>query len=757
MAIKKIWGKIKSFTAGVLSLSTDIELKIISDLTLLKGEFISTGTDPAFLLEGKIFNGWNKISWYSESEEYIPLKLYWDNGLGFSENNSIIFSSIPKGTVNYNMTFYIPEDAVNLRLDPGDKKNKFVLKNMKFKKTTKFKILLNGLANFFKQRGANYNTFKVVVNKSLVVLKSQGIKGLWYKAKQVSGISNGNVVDDYSLWLEKNTLSKDEQNIISLKAAAFVYKPLISVILPVYNVEEEWLRKCIESVRNQLYTNWELCISDDASTKGHIQRVLNEYMDIDKRIKVVFRKKNGHISETSNSSLEVAEGEYIALLDHDDELTLDALYEVVKLINEYPEADMIYSDEDKIGMDGIRHSPFFKPDWSPDLLLTHMYTCHLGVYRRSLVEHVGSFRKGVEGSQDFDLALRITEQTSHIYHIPKILYHWRTIPESTASGSGAKNYTHFAGLTAVQDAMKRRNINGWVEELDGYSNFYRVHYNVESNPMVSIIIPTKDNHKLLSSCLSSLTEITKYSNYEIIVVDNGSEEQDTFDLFDEWKDELNDRFKLITINSSFNFSALNNAAVKHAVGELILFLNNDIQVIEENWLSDMVGSAMREKVGAVGAYLKYPDNTVQHSGLTLGLGAQRAAGDGHHYRPIDDPGYFGALISVKNVSAVTAACLMVERKIFEEVGGFDENLTVAYNDVDLCLLFRDKGYLNVWLPYVKLIHHESKSRGYDNTSTKVDRLNKEAEYLKNKWGAILNSDVYYNPNLSLDTGYITKI
>lgn len=743
--------------AGFFSLTRHVKLNVLSDLTYVEGEWISLGTDPAFLLEGKIYNGWNKIKWYSEADEYIPLKLYWDNGSGFSETNSILFSSIPKGTVNYSTIFFIPEDALQLRLDPGDKRNKFVLNNLRFKKINKLTILLNGMKSFIKQRGTNFQTIRAIVNKSIAVIKHQGIKGLWQKVKQVGGINNTNVKDDYSLWLGKNTISQDEQKVIAQEAKDFSYQPLISVILPVYNVEEIWLRKCIDSVRNQLYTNWELCVADDASTKEHIAIVLKEYMNIDNRIKVVFREVNGHISETSNSSIAIAKGEYIALLDHDDELSIDALYEVVKLLNEHPEADMIYSDEDKIGIDDIRHSPFFKPDWSPDLLLTHMYTCHLGVYRKSIVDSVGSFRKGVEGSQDFDLALRITEKTAHIYHIPKILYHWRTIPESTASGSGAKNYTHFAGLTAVKDALQRRNINGWIEELDGYSNFYRVHYNVENDPMVSIIIPTKDNAKILSNCLNSICKISNYKNYEFIIVNNGSVEEETFELFDKWKNKLNERFKLITINSPFNYSALNNAAVQHANGELILFLNNDIEVIEENWLNDMIGFAMRKEIGAVGAFLKYPDNTVQHSGLTLGLGVQRAAGDGHHYRPLNDPGYFGALISVKNVSAVTAACLMVKKSVFEEVEGFDEELSVAYNDVDLCLSFIKQGYLNVWLPYVKLIHHESKTRGYDNTNDKLDRLNKEAGYLKSKWGQTLINDTYYNPNLSLDNGYSTRI
>lgn len=753
MSARGVSRKIKTIIAGVLNLTSNLELETISDLRNENGRWNSLGGDPAFLIKGNFYNGWNEISWYSEADEYIPLKLYWDNGNGFSENNSIIFDYISKGICNHKTIFFIPEDAIKLRIDPGEKEIEFVFRNLKFKKITKLNILFDALITFSRQSGSIRGLFK----KSIFTIRDEGIKSLWQKVKKVRGVNNGNLIDNYSLWIAKNTLSDQDRSDILDQVMNFTYKPLISVILPVYNVDEKWLRKCIDSVRNQLYSNWELCISDDASTKEHISRVLNEYMNLDQRINVIFREKNGHISESSNSCLEIAKGEFIALLDHDDELTEDALFEVVKLLNNHPEADMIYSDEDKIGVDGVRHSPFFKPDWSPDLHFTHMYTCHLGIYRKSLVDKVGRFRKGVEGSQDFDLALRISEETKHIFHIPKVLYHWRTIPESTASGSGAKNYTHYSGLTAMKDAMKRRGIDGWIEELDGYANFYRVHYNPVGDPLVSIIIPTRDNSSLLSKCLTSLVEVSKYQNYEVIIVNNGSVEKETFNLFNYWNSRLNGRFQIINIDSPFNFSALNNEAVKYSKGDLLLFLNNDIEVIEKNWLADMIGAAQRKEIGAVGAYLMYPDKTVQHSGLTLGLGIQRAAGDGHHNRPIHDPGYFGALISVKNVSAVTAACLMVRKSVFEEAGGFDEQLSVAYNDVDLCLSIIKQGYLNIWLPYVKLIHHESKSRGYDNTRQKLDRLNKEADLLKEKWGEMLTKDIYYNPNLSLDTGYAIKI
>ncbi|WP_144941289.1 glycosyltransferase [Paenibacillus sp. 32O-W] len=719
----------------------------------------STGNDPAFLLQGDFPTGWVVMTFISSSQESVPLKMYWDSGDGMSEETSSLIGRIPVGDQKANnIIVSIPDNAVSLRLDPGEKEINFHFSNLSFRKISRFHLLFYAFKNHLKLRGGSTRTLLNVLNKSLQIYKVSGMSGVWQKTKNVLGLTTEGILgQDYQQWIELHQVTGQKMEKIIHEITNFKYKPLISIILPVYNVEEKWLRKCIDSVRNQLYPNWELCIADDFSTKKHIRPVLEEYAAKDSRIKVVFREKNGHISESSNSALQISSGEFIGLLDNDDELTIDALFENVKLLNDYPDADMIYSDEDKISIDGQRHSPFFKPDWSPDLLLTHMYTCHFGIYRSSIVKKIGGFRKGYEGSQDFDLALRFTEITDKVYHIPKILYHWRTIPESTASGPGAKNYTHYAGLRAVQDAIKRRGINGWIEELEGYSNFYRVHYRAPLEPTVSIIIPTKDNWKILSNCLNSIHNLTDYENFEIVIIDNNSIEKDTFRLFDQWKEKLGDRLKILTITAPFNYSKLNNRAVEIARGELLLFLNNDIEVLDKNWLKDMVGAATRKEIGAVGANLIYPDNTIQHSGLVLGLGAQRAAGDGHHFRPIDDPGYFGALLSVRNVSAVTGACLMVRKDIFVEVNGFDEILSVAYNDVDFCLKICQKGYRNLWLPYVKLIHFESKTRGYDSTSEKIIRLNEEAEYLKNKWGEILLNDPYYNPNLSLDVGFGLKI
>ncbi|AWP25482.1 glycosyl transferase family protein [Paenibacillus vortex V453] len=757
MKLGRFKDKLTSVITGIFRIKTKIRLKPISDLRKSGGEWISDGNDPAFLIEGNFFGGWNKISYFSQSEEYIPLKLYWDIGEGFSEKDSKVICAILPGSLKYEQFIYIPVGTINLRLDPGERELTFGLENLYFRKTTRLDVLLASFSRILKERGGGLVTFKNIINKTYRTYKTQGLKAIWRKAKSTLGIDSETSAQAYQIWIIQNQLSDEDKLKINREVEQFTYKPLISIILPVYNVDEIWLRKCIDSVINQIYPNWELCIADDASPKPHIKKVLREYSERDARIKVVFREKNGHISESSNTALSIAQGEFIGLLDNDDELTIDALYENVRLLNEHPDADMIYSDEDKISVEGERNSPFFKPDWSPDLLMTHMYVCHFGVYRTSLVKKIGGFRNGLEGSQDFDLALRVSELTHNIYHIPKILYHWRTIPESTASGPGAKNYTHYAGLKAVNDAIQRRGIDGYIEELEGYSNFYRVHYNNRIDSLVSIIIPTRDG-VLLDQCLSSLTKTLLDKKYEIIIVNNGSSLRDTYLLFEKWKSILKDQLKIITVDEPFNYARINNVAVENASGELLLLLNDDIEVISSNWFDDMVGQAVREELGAVGAFLIYPDKTIQHSGLTLGLGKQRAAGDGHHNRPITDPGYFGAMLSVKNVSAVTAACLMVKKEIYLKVGGMDENLSVAYNDVDFCLKLRSESYLNIWLPYVQMIHHESKTRGDDLLSNeKLIRLNKEALYLQNKWGNILLEDPYYNPNLSLDTGYALNI
>ncbi|GIO88501.1 glycosyl transferase family 2 [Paenibacillus faecis] len=745
MNIVGILNRVLTAFTGIIGLKTKLNIIPISDLDQKEGVWVSTGIDPAFLLEGNFFCGWNVITWTTESKDIIPVKLYWDDGSGFSEARSAQLPTIIPGVSNYKAMFHIPLGAKKLRLDPGEQEVEFSLENVQMKKITKYHILAKSIFSILKLHGINFSTIKKFVRKGFIIYKTEGLEGLKQKIKKVQ-IKNDEK-NSYEIWLLKNAFTDKDIQEAEEVINSFAYTPLISVILPVYNVDEIWLRNCIDSVINQIYKNWELCISDDASTKPHIKKVLSEYAANNSQIKVVFREQNGHISENSNTALKLATGEFIALLDHDDELAPNALYEFVKLLNTHRNADMIYSDEDKIGIDGTRHSPFFKPEWSPDLILSQMYTSHLGMFRKSIVDELGGFRKGYEGSQDYDLVLRFTEVTNRIFHIPKVLYHWRTIPESTAANNLSKNYTHQSGLKALRDTLNRRKIQGWVEDADEIPNLYRVHYEPATNPKISIVIPNKNLSTIIDTCLQSIFSKTTYANYEVIVIDNGSDEQETKNIYDRWKNEEPEKFFVYSLDIPFNYSKINNFGVSKASGDLILLLNNDIEVITPEWLTEMAGQCSRPEVGAVGACLYYPDNTIQHAGIVLGIGG--VAGHSHKHFNHSDYGYFSRLRAVCNYTAVTAACLMVKKTIYEEVGGLNEDLKVAFNDVDFCLKIWSKGYYNVWLPHVKLYHYESKSRGYEDTPEKQMRFKSEIDYMRDKWADLLDHDPNYNPNLTL--------
>ncbi len=581
-------------------------------------------------------------------------------------------------------------------------------------------------------------------------------KGLRYAIARISKkiylrLDNGSssyevLPDNYQRWLQQNFPRESDLRKMAETVEIFPYQPVISVIMPTFNTSEHFLREAIESVINQVYPYWELCIADDASTQPHVKNIVEEYAAKETRIKVIIRTTNGHISNASNSALEMATGEFIALLDHDDLLTPDALYEVALLLNRHPEADMIYSDEDKIDETNKVSSPYFKPDWCPDSFLSRMYTCHLGIYRRELVKKIGGFRVGYEGSQDYDLVLRLTEKTENIFHIPKILYHWRIHPQSAASGVEAKPYAYIAGEKALMDALQRRGENGIISGLPGFPGLYRVRYKIEDYKRVSIIIPTRDLGNILNNCLKSIFEKTVYPNYEVIVIDNGSTENDTVQIIDYWKSKEHERFSCYPLNIEFNFSKINNYAVAKAKGDYLLFLNNDIEVITEDWIDAFVEQAQRPSIGAVGGLLLYPDKSIQHAGVVLGIGG--VASHGHKKSPSTSPGYAGQLLTINNYSAITGACLMCRSEVYKAVGGFAEELAIAYNDVDFCLKLLGRGYRNIYLPHVVLYHHESKSRGSDDTPKKLVRLTREAEYMKKKWGKILENDPCYNPNLT---------
>ncbi len=577
------------------------------------------------------------------------------------------------------------------------------------------------------------------LQRSILTITREGFRSFWHKVIKKEGMKPG---DRYDIWLKNNSLSEAKKNAIREEIDQFSYRPKISIIMPVYNVAEIWLEKAIDSVFAQLYENWELCIVDDASTKKHINKVLLKYKS-HKKIKLKFLEENRGISQASNEALSLATGEFVGLLDHDDELSPDALYENVKILNQYPEADLIYSDEDKLNPEGKRIEPYFKPSWSPDLLLSYNYICHFSVYRKTMLDKINGFRSGYEGSQDYDLLLRLTEKTDKIYHIPKILYHWRQIKGSTSTVHKEKISHINNSIKALQETLHRRKIEGTVEKGINFDQFesYRVKRKLEQKPLISIIMPMKDKVSYLKKNLESIEEKTEYENYEIVIVDNNSKERETFDYLKSI--EKKKFIRILQYKSEFNFSKINNYAVSKVKGEHILFLNNDIEVISHGWLTAMLEHSLRKEVGAVGAKLIFPNNTIQHAGTIVGLGG--TAGHSHKHFPADSNGYFGALNTIRNYSAITAACMMIRKEVFEEVGRFDEKkLAVAFNDVDLCLKIRKKGYLIVYTPFTALYHHESISRGYDLNPDEISAMN-------NRWRAILLSDPYYNPNLSLDS------
>ena len=546
---------------------------------------------------------------------------------------------------------------------------------------------------------------------------------------------NPDNVEEYNAWLVAN--EKEE------KPVKLEYRPLISVLIPVYNVKGEFLKECIESVLTQSYRNFEICIVDDASDNEETLDILKEY-EKNKKIRIKHRKENGHISRASNDALDMAKGEFVALLDNDDLLAKNALYEVVKVLNENKKLDLIYSDEDKIGLDGKRCYPHFKPDYSPDTIFSLNYICHLTVIRTTLAKRVNGFTVGLEGAQDHDLILKVLEKTDRVCHVPKILYHWRMIPGSTSVKLDNKDYAGDNGQKAIEAALKRRKLKAHVEK-DLKSTYYRVIYEFEKEPMVSILIPTKDHVEVTKKCLDSVYAKTNYRNFEVILIDNGSVERETLKLFEEYKKKYKN-FRVLREDIEFNYSKLNNLAVKKAKGDYLVLLNNDTEIITENWLEILVGYAMQPHVGAVGPKLLYPDETVQHAGVILGLGGVAS----HAYIGSDrnELGMYGRLRVPYNYAAVTGACLCVSKKKFEEVGGLEEDLKVAYNDVDFCLKLLKAGYYNVEIPMVEVYHYESKSRGSDLDADKIDRFNAEQDYMWEKWGDILSEDRFYNVNFA---------
>jgi glycosyltransferase involved in cell wall biosynthesis len=554
--------------------------------------------------------------------------------------------------------------------------------------------------------------------------------------------------NDYAEWVRRyDTIDEAKRARLRALCGGLASQPKISVVMPTYNPRPEWLIEAIESVRGQFYPNWELCIADDASPDPAIRPILERYAREDERIKVVFREQNGHISAASNSALELATGEWIALLDHDDLLPEHALALIAQAINRHPDAGLIYSDEDKIDEQGNRSTPYFKCEFNIDLLRSQNMISHLGTYRHDLIETIGGFRVGFEGSQDYDLALRVVEKlkTEQIVHIPHILYHWRVHADSTALHAGTKTYAQHSGLKALREHLLRLSIDSSVE-LTPFLQ-YRIRYSIPvPQPKVSLIIPTRNGLHLIRQCIESVLAKTTYRNYEILVIDNGSDDPEALNYFKSF--DGNTKIRVIRDDSPFNYSALNNRAVVQADGEFVGLLNNDVEVITPGWLDEMLGLAIRPNTGAVGACLWYPNDTLQHGGVTVGVNG--VAAHSHRNLPRGAAGYFGRAALTQGVSAVTAACLVIKKSIFLEVGGLNEaDLQIAFNDVDFCLRVREAGYQNVWTPFAELYHHESATRGFEDTPEKKARFAKEVAYMKRNWGESLLNDPAYSPNLTL--------
>ena len=600
-----------------------------------------------------------------------------------------------------------------------------------------------------------------VVKKTVSSFQQNGVSGIHYGLRNKilgSGIiavqpcdqSDSVSIDrnDYTEWIRRyDTIDEETRSAIHRRIATMPQTPLLSILMPTYNPGSEWLIDAIESVRKQIYPHWELCIADDASSNESIRSILEKYATEEPRIKVYLREKNGHISAASNSALTLATGDWVALLDHDDLLAEHALFWVADAINKCPDFRLIYSDEDKIDEKGRRFQPYFKCDWNIDLFYSHNLVTHLGVYRTDLVRKVGGFREGFEGAQDYDLALRIVEHSEphEIHHIPRVLYHWRVHNESTARSLGAKPYALPAGERAINEHLERKGVKAKAEFV---AQGYRVSYALpDSPPMVSLIVPTRNGLHLIRQCVDSILKKTLYPNYELLIVDNGSDDPKTIRYFESLKYES--RVRVLRDDRPFNFSALNNAAVKNAHGTLIGLVNNDISVISPEWLTEMVSLAIQPKVGAVGARLWYPNDILQHGGVTLGIGG--VAGHGHKRFPKGCHGYFSRMSLISGFSAITGACLIIEKSIYEDLGGLNEtNLQVAFNDIDFCLRVREAGYRNVWTPYAELYHHESATRGPEDGQENQVRFAKEVHYMKERWKDSLLQDPAYSPNLTLE-------
>lgn len=610
-----------------------------------------------------------------------------------------------------------------------------------FKSGEKKSVYVLGL----KRKDAFERKCEEYLSKGTRYMRNHGLLALTGKIiKKIRNVKNKPI--EYSEWLPRHL--PDEKTLEKQRSTHFIWNPLISVVVPLYRTPEEYLGQLVKSLEQQTYSNWELILSDGSGKDSPIIDYLEQLKQKEPRIHVVENSEKLNISENTNRAIRVAQGEFLAFADHDDILTPDALFECVQVLNRKPDTDILYSDEDKMSMDGNKFfQPHFKPDFNLDLLCTVNYICHLFVVRKTLTNMTGLFRREYDGAQDYDFIFRCIEASGKIVHIPRILYHWRSHENSTAENPESKLYAFDAGQKAVQAHYDRVGIPARVRKGE-YLGLYRTKYCWAEQPLISILIPNKDHIEDLKRCMESIEKKSSYRNFEFVIIENNSEEQGTFDYYEELKNRPNTN--VVYYEGSFNFSKINNFGVSYAKGEYLLLLNNDTEIINEDCLEELLGYCMRPDVGAVGARLYYEDDTIQHAGVVIGFGG--IAGHCFVQQPRGATGYCHRIICAQDYSAVTAACMMVRRSVYEEVHGMTEELAVAFNDIDFCMKVGAAGYRIVYNPYAELYHYESKSRGLEDTPEKKARFNREISIFDERWPEILkNGDPYYNPNLTLES------
>lgn len=704
------------------------------------GPYESTGDDPQLILDTgqpRAPRGWCVLSCtLADTSAVLLPMLYVDTGSGFSDQMAHALPPARDGHVEH--LLFLPPETQSLRLDPTIEVAQFRLTDIRVREVTRAEALFRLVRRY----GRGWR---------------QEWQALYATGQDRAGqdrtkrLLRAHVAGSYDRWVALyDTLHPWDRDAIRRDIASWTDRPVISILMPVYNPPVEFLRQSLDSVREQIYPHWELCIADDASTELAVGALLRDYAARDRRIKLSFRPANGNISAASNTALDLATGAFVALMDHDDRIPPHALYRVAMEIRQHPQTDLIYSDEDKIDADNRRYGPYFKSDWNYDLLCGQNMVSHLGVYRTSLLRRLGGFREGYEGSQDYDLALRVAEATApgNIRHIPQVLYHWRVFEGSPSFSSVDLPRAVKAARRAIQDHLDRSGTAARAEPVSGMEWFTRVvHPLPQPAPHVTLIVPTRDRVDLLRPCIDGLLQHTDYPAFDIIIIDNGSGEPGTHAYFMEL--QSNPLVRVLPFDQPFNYAAINNHAAAFAKGDVLGLINNDIKVIHPDWLREMVSQAVRPGVGMVGAKLYYGDGRIQHAGVVTGiLGVAN-----HVFKFADrhDPGYFGRLKLVQEYSCVTGACMVMRKSVFDQVGGLDaENLAISFNDIDLCLRIREAGYRVLWTPFAELFHLESMTRGAPTQPEQIERFTQEIAYMEKRWAGILRSDPFYNPNLTLD-------